>query len=150
MAQRNLTFVARIASGNSLFDYDIRDLDFVPSAQGLRLYASNGVSGGVATYAVSASGAAFVDLDSHARGTTLRSGQAVVLEETGQLVQSGASAGVAHHDISAAGSLSAASALAYLQPDGLHPNEDGVRILAEAIGPFVVQLTNQIRRETDH
>lgn len=112
MAQRNLTFVERISSGDSLFDYDIRDLDFAPSAQGLRLYASTGVSGGVATYAVSASGAALVDLDSHARGATLRSGQAVVLEETGQLVQSGTSAGVAHHDISAVGSLSAASALA--------------------------------------
>ncbi|NKW78094.1 hypothetical protein HGD90_01525 [Rhodobacteraceae bacterium R_SAG7] len=111
MAQRALAFVDRIGSGEDMFDRDIRDLDLHVTTQGLRLYASSGVNGGVAVYAVSSQGANLLDLEDHASGATLRSGQATVLEENGCLVQSGARSGVSEHDISTSGTLSGAQGL---------------------------------------
>lgn len=36
-----------------------------------------------------------------------------------------------------------ASVRAYMQPDGIHPNADGVERIVEALGPFVTILTEQ-------
>lgn len=111
MAQREIEFAGRFTSGNEMFDWDIRDLDLHHSAEGLRLYASSGVNGGVAVYAPSARGAVLTDLEAHGRGATLRSGQATVLEENDLLIQSGAQSGVAEHHIASSGALSADHAL---------------------------------------
>lgn len=38
-----------------------------------------------------------------------------------------------------------AALAAYIQSDGVHPNADGVRLIVEGIGPFVVELADQAR-----
>ena len=46
-----------------------------------------------------------------------------------------------------AGDLAAAQA--YFQPDGLHPNADGVALIVDEIGPQVLDLIASVRDETD-
>ena len=119
MAQRNLQFVGRVMSGEEMFDLDIRDLDIHHTAEGLRLYASSGVNGGVAVYTLSSRGAELMDLEAHGRESSLRSGQATVLEGNDRLIQSGAQSGVSEHHIAASGALSADQRLSL--PEQRHP-----------------------------
>lgn len=34
------------------------------------------------------------------------------------------------------------------QPDGIHPNADGVQVIVEAITPYAVQLVEHARKDT--
>ena len=110
MAQDGLDFVARITSRTEAFDVDIRDLDLCVTPQGLRLFATSGVNGGVAEYALSAQGARLVSLQEHRGDATLRSGEATVLSQTNQLIEAGTARGAGQHDIG--NSLGQAQALA--------------------------------------
>nr|WP_011116761.1 calcium-binding protein [Ruegeria sp. PR1b]AAN05155.1 RB134 [Ruegeria sp. PR1b] len=113
MAGKTLEFLGRISSGEEAFDVDIRDLDLHATAQGLRLYASTGINGGVASYGLSGNGATLMGLSQHGGSATLASGQAAILPGMGCLVQAGAGlGGVMQQGITAQGAAGQMSALA--------------------------------------
>lgn len=37
----------------------------------------------------------------------------------------------------------------YMQPDGIHPNADGVALIVEALGPYVLELAERARSEPE-
>ncbi|WP_068248127.1 hypothetical protein, partial [Tritonibacter horizontis] len=111
MAQRNLQFVGRVMSGEEMFDLDIRDLDLCVTGQGVQLYASTGLNGGVSGYALSQSGARLLSTRDHHAGS-LASGQATVLAQGGRLIAAGSEiTGVTGYEINTTGSLDGGRAL---------------------------------------
>lgn len=100
-----LNFGSHVMTEDPLLDHDLRDLQIVTTAEGVFLYAINGISGGISAYFVTGGRPQLVDSLYHT-DATLRSGAVALGSDGASLVLHGSSGDLQCYTLRADGDLS--------------------------------------------